>query len=205
MNHISSILKNTQNSDASKSLHRSASVSSLTGVSVAKSQRLTVSDCLNSNQHVSEQKPSNYSKIEMLLNNSHCATKNRQSESCDLASLKKDNTHHFSRQKSMLKKKNSFINRKTIRNYTAAAAAAAAANANDSDSAGNSMKHNLAYYNHYNNSSVSLEAFAGAHQQQQQIQSMTMPSIEDNANLRLLVEVAVGLWEEQQRNYEYRN
>jgi len=141
----------------------------------------------------------------MLLNNSNCATKNQQSESCDLPSLKKDNTHHFSRQKSMLKKKNSFINRKTIRNYTAAAAAAAAANANDSDSAGNGMKQNLAYYNHYNNSSASLEAFSGAHQQRQQIQSMTLPSIEDNANLRLLVEVAVGLWEEQQRNYEYRN
>ena len=29
--------------------------------------------------------------------------------------------------------------------------------------------------------------------------------IDETANLRLLVEVAVGLWEEQQRNYEFRN
>lgn len=28
---------------------------------------------------------------------------------------------------------------------------------------------------------------------------------DETANLRLLVEVAVGLWEEQQRNYEFRN
>ena len=31
------------------------------------------------------------------------------------------------------------------------------------------------------------------------------PQYDENANLRLLMDVAVGLWEEQQRNFEFRN
>ena len=42
-------------------------------------------------------------------------------------------------------------------------------------------------------------------QQQQQQQEPTYLPHDETANLRMLVEVAVGLWEEQQRNYEFRN
>lgn len=44
----------------------------------------------------------------------------------------------------------------------------------------------------------------------QPVQQQVIPGVmhqheDETANLRLLVEVAVGLWEEQQRNFEYRN
>jgi hypothetical protein len=44
------------------------------------------------------------------------------------------------------------------------------------------------------------------YQTTQSLQQQVTTSVEDEtANLRLLVEVAVGLWEEQNRNFEYRN
>ena len=121
-------------------------------------------------------KQSTYSKIEMLLNNQ----------------IKPQS----------IKKKNSFINRKTIRNYTAAAAAAAAAQEADK--------------------TMLLLQPAQLNQQQQELMDKNLMKnhyqhniieptsdepmyIDETANLRLLVEVAVGLWEEQQRNYEFRN
>jgi len=39
----------------------------------------------------------------------------------------------------------------------------------------------------------------------QQIQQFSSGVEDETANLRLLVEVAVGLWEKQNRNFEYRN
>ncbi len=176
-----------------------------------KNQRLTVSNCLSQQQNDAPvntpQKPpasysgigTNFSKIESLLSTS---------------------------QKSILKKKSSFINRKTIRNYTAAAAAAAqaanmsAAAAAQAVSSANSFKNSLlllqpnveassefsknfanihsSYFSHLNSLSAADALLQRQHQQPQS-------SLDENANLRLLVEVAVGLWEEQQRNYQYRN
>ena len=144
-------------------------------VSKIKNQRLTVSKCLNTLN-----KQSTYSKIEMLLNNQ---------------------TNNQIKPQS-IKKKNSFINRKTIRNYTAAAAAAAAAQEADK--------------------TMLLLQPAQLNQQQQELMDKNLMKnhyqhniieptsdepmyIDETANLRLLVEVAVGLWEEQQRNYEFRN
>ncbi len=196
---VSSILNNNQINETHRSLHRSESVSSLTSLSTAKNQRLTVSDCLNGGKHIGEtaaiqQKPTKFSKIEMLLNDStfNCSiTKAQELESCNLSSSKNENIHYFNnKQKATLKKKNNFINRKTIRNYTVAAAAAAAvttcASTSFSDSDGNQGGKYLQRSQSYTSTN-------------------TLTPNEDNANLKMLVEVAVSLWEEQQRNYEYRN
>lgn len=209
-NHISSILKNSQTNDNELADSKSQAPS--------KNQRLTVSSCLNQTTEALPQK-SNYSKIEMLLKNNNVPYKKES----PIVS------NQINNQKSVLKKRNSFINRKTIRNYTAAAAAAAAAQtsaniknsllllqqadtqSNQTDfnaaSASNNIdflsnhKNNLnnfqsSYFNHLNNLNGDLSQKKSRAPQQNH---------DENANLRLLVEVAVGLWEEQQRNYEYRN
>ena len=166
----------------------------------------------------------NYSKIEMLLGSSKSVE-----------------------QRSGFKKKNSFVNRKTIRNYTTAAqvALAAAAASVNSPSAQvdtplnlsssllllqpavpqdsvkqQSYQHQLqqtfdqseseiscknlisnSLYNHHHN----IHHNAYSNYFNQPMISSHDTYYDETANLRLLVEVAVGLWEEQQRNYEFRN
>lgn len=207
-----------------KSSQASSCFDTPSSVNSKQNQRLTVSNCLQQQNEsstpasaVSQQKPTttstsntnNFSKIESLLSTS-------------------------SQNKSILKKKSSFINRKTIRNYTAAAQAAAVAQAQQASQA-QSLKTNpllllqpsgvaapasadipiefnknfASIHNSYLSHLNSLTAASDALMQHQQ---HAIPhfhhhqsSFDENANLRLLVEVAVGLWEEQQRNYEYRN
>ena len=66
------------------------------------------------------------------------------------------------------------------------------------------------YQNHEEESSSQSNSMSTGHAASQGYMmsseaSAIMQAHDETANLRLLVEVAVGLWEEQQRNYEYRN
>lgn len=301
--------------------------------SVKQPQRMTVSNCLNSanNFHNSNRcqaqnliddelrsmNKMNYSRIEILLNNNSIPNtasnqvilnqmpasipplhnENKQQTTSQQTSVSKLNSSQI------LKKKNNFINRKTIRNYTAAAANAtslstdspiATPQANNIPKSGGfnlsnsllllqpaqTIKHdqlgikdnwnrctipqqfnminnipnrttdltyddvnkknfiqNTFYYHPFfsnaaysqlNNcqlNGISNQQLQQQQQQQQQPQEIIpiaanppqqeteqennnetrQQQYDETANLRLLVEVAVGLWEEQQRNYEFRN
>jgi len=229
-NHISSILKNSQNfNDTTELSLPKANVSQPGGLT--KSQRLTVSDCLNNqqteissrNQQIQSDipKPSNFSKIEYLLKNTSSAKKHASISSFQSALFNKDNTNtntntnsssqYNNSQKSILKKKNSFINRKTIRNYTAAAVASATNSVtksieSDTTETQNTNNQNTNQNINQNNSFQFVNNnFNQSHFYAAQAASRMTSLNDENANLRLLVEVAVGLWEQQQANYEFRN
>ena len=176
-------------------------------------QMFSVSKCLNFVNNKSK-----YSNIEMLLDN--------QITDSNL----NGSPNNLTKNNSFIKKKNSSTHRKTIRNIALAANAHEAEKSssslllfrssqiakahNNSDFELNKKQIKNTFYHsstHYHQDIMNASAsnnttnISKNHHNYEHAINESTNSIDETANLRLLVEVAVGLWEEQQRNYEFRN